>query len=374
VNAERGPGPIVVVGGGHSAFGLAGDLALRGFAVRLLESPGHEEAVAPIRDTGIIRVRGTRGDGDARLALVTTDPAEALKGARLVLVAVPAYAHEAVATLCAPHLAPEAVIVLMPGNAGGALAFRADVASVGGLAPVVAEASSFVFACKKDAPDGVWIRGVKQGLGVGVLPASATAEVMATLAPVYPELCPATDVLETSLSNANHVAHPPALLLNLARIESLGPDYSFFHEGMTRSVCRLTDAIDAERLSVVRCLGYPEETLLAQLTRFYGDQGFGGATYHEAVSTTPVHGAARPPPTPQHRYFTEDVPYGLVPIVSIGEALGLRLPRTRGLIHVVDAVLDTDSFAAGRTAERLGLAGLDAAGMRRFVREGKVTP
>jgi opine dehydrogenase len=364
--------PIVVVGAGHSGFGLAGDLALAGHAVRLLEHPDHAAALAPLVGDAL-RVRGIRGDGVARLDATGTDAAALLRDARLVLVAVPAYAHEPIARFLAPHLREEHVVVLMPGNALGAFAFRRSVEEAGGPEIVVAEASSFVFACKKDAPDSVWIRGVKRGLPVGVLPARRTDEVMALLAPLYPELRAAHDVLETSLSNVNHPAHPPALLLNLARVESSGPDFSFFHEGMTQSVCRLTDVVDAERLAVVEHLGYPRESTLEQLIRYYGDQGFGGATYHEAVSTTPVHGAVRAPPSADHRYFTEDVPFGLVPIVSIGEALGLRLPTMRGLVHVIDAVLGLDSFATGRTAEGLGLAGLDAAGMRRFALEGRAS-
>ena len=361
---------IAVVGAGHSGFGLAGDLALNGHRVRLLEHPEYAEALTPLADAGALRVRGVRGDATVTLDAVGTDPGAALSGAELVLLAVPAYAHDAMAAFLAPHLDGEHVVVLMPGNAGGALAFRRAVAQFGGPNVTVAEASSFIFACKKDAPDGVWIRGVKRGLPVGVLPARRTADVMALLAPLYPELRAAHDVLETSLANVNHPAHPPALLLNLARIESSGPDFSFFHEGMTASVCTLTDAIDAERLRVVRALGYPPESTLEQLMRYYGDQGFGGATYHEAVSTTPVHGAVRAPPSADHRYFSEDVPFGLVPIVSIAEALGLRMPVTRGLIHVIDAIVGSDSFTSGRTADTLGLAGLDAAGMRRYALEG----
>jgi len=361
--------PLLVVGAGHSGFGLAGDLALRGTPVRLLDLPDYTDSLTPL-DNGALAVRGIRGEGVARLAAVGTDPAVLLAGVELIFVAVPAYAHTPMAQFLAPHLQPEQVVVLLPGNAGGALAFRRAVQAHGGPPLTVAEASSFIFACKKDGPAGVWIRGVKQGLPVGVLPAADSHRVMALLAPHYPELRAASDVLETSLSNVNHPAHPPALLLNIARIESLGPDFSFFHQGMSESVCRLTDAIDAERLGVVRALGYEAESVLAQLIRYYGDQGFGGATYHEAVSTTPVHGAVRAPASVHHRYFSEDVPFGLVPTVSIGETLGLRLPTTRGLVHVVEAVLGIDAFACGRTAETLGLAGLDAAGMRHFVRDG----
>lgn len=370
MSASATSAPVAVVGAGHSGFGLAGDLALRGLAVRLCEHPDYAAALDAVRRLGGISVRGVTGGGHAPLALATTDPSVALEGVELVFVVVPAYAHAAMASFLAPHVRPEQAVVLMPGNAGGALAFRRALLAAGAPAVPVAEASSFVFACKKEGPSGVWIRGVKRGLPVGVLPADATDAVMARLLPLYPYLEAATDVLETSLANANHVAHPPAFLLNVARVEDQGGDYSFFHHGMTPSVARLTEAIDAERLAVVRALGYRPETTLEQLTRFYGDQGFGGATYYEAVHTTPVHGAARAPSSIDHRYFTEDLPYGLVPLVELGAALGIDLPVTRGLIDVVGALSGRDFRAEGRRLADLGLEGMDAAAMRRFVRTG----
>jgi opine dehydrogenase len=362
--------PVAVIGAGHSGFGLAGDLALRGVRVHLYEHPAYEAAVAAVREAGAITVRGVVGEGPARPALVTTDAGAALSGAALVFVVVPAYAHDAMAEALAPHLHDDHVVVLMPGNAGGALAFRRAVVEQGGPPVTVAEAASFVFACKKEGGAGVWIRGVKHGLPVGVLPSEATERVMALLQVLYPTLAAATDVLETSLANANHVAHPPALLLNVARIEATGSDYSFFHEGMTPSVARLTDAIDAERMGLVARLGYTPESTLAQLVRFYGDQGFGGATYYDAVHTTPVHGAARAPASIDHRYFTEDLPFGLVPIVEIGRVLGMALPATRGVIDVVGALTGVDFWATGRTASRLGLEGMGVAEMRHYARTG----
>lgn len=362
--------PIAVVGGGNSGFGLAGDLALRGFDVHLCEHPDFAAAIEPVQRAGGIEVRGVTGEGHAALAMATTDAGAALEGVALAFVVVPAYAHEPMARLLAPHVRADLTVVLMPGNAGGAFAFRRALIANGAPPVVVAEAASFVFACKKDGPGGVWIRGSKRGLPVGVLPADATDATMALLQPLYPELAAVGDVLETSLSNANHVAHPPAMLLNVARIEALGGDYSFFHEGMTPSVGRLTEVVDAERMAVVAALGYTPESTLAQLTRFYGDRGFGGATYYDAVHTTPVHGAARAPSSIDHRYFTEDLPYGLVTIAALGAALGVAMPVTNALIDVVGALSGTDFRASGRTLEALGLEGMDAAAMRAFARTG----
>ena len=149
--------PVAVMGAGHSGFGLAGDLALRDVPVHLYEHPSFATALSPIEEAGGIAVRGVTGDGFARPARITTDPRAAREGVELVFVVVPAYGHDAMADAIAPHLDEGQTVVLMPGNAGGALAFRRAVAARGGPTVTVAEASSFVFACKKEGPAGVWI-------------------------------------------------------------------------------------------------------------------------------------------------------------------------------------------------------------------------
>lgn len=361
---------FAVVGAGNSGFGLAADLAVRGFATRLCELPEFAGAVEPIRASGQIRVRGVRGEGVARLAMVTVDAAEAVRGADAIFVTVPAYGHRRVAEFLAPVLQDGHTIVILPGNFGGALEFLHVIRQRGNTAGVVvAEAASFIFACKKDGPDGVWIRGVKQGLPLAALPATATGGVLEGLAAAYPEFAPAQNVLDVSLNNINHPIHPPGLLLNLGRIEKFGGDWSFFHEGMTPAVCRLMERLDEERMAVAAAFGLPRISTLQWTTAMYGHQGFGGATLYEALSTTPVHGAARAPSSVDHRYFTEDVPYGLVPIASLARAIGVPAPVTDAVVTVCSAVSGRDFAREGRTVESLGLAGRSAGEILAFVQD-----
>ena len=209
-----------VVGGGNTAFGLAATLKIRGHEVALLEAPEFAASIAPVQAAGGIRLRGVVGEGFARIDQVTTDAARALAGAAAIFVAVPAYGHGRMAELILPELRGNQVLALTPGNAGGALEFARLLQGVpASRRPLLAEASSCLFACKKDGPDGVWVRGLKQGLPVAALPATRTEEALSVLRVPFPEFGPARDVLETSLTNVNHVVHPPGILLNLGRVE-----------------------------------------------------------------------------------------------------------------------------------------------------------
>lgn len=360
-----------VVGGGNTAFGLAATLKIRGFEVALLEAPEFAASLAPVHAAGGIKLRGVVGEGLARVDEVTTDPARALDGAAAVFLAVPAYGHARMAELILPELKGNQLLALTPGNAGGALEFaRLLKALPESRRPLLAEASSCLFACKKDGPDGVWIRGLKQGLPVAALPATRTEEVLQILHVPFPEFGPARDVLETSLTNVNHVTHPPGVLLNLGRVELGTADWFFYADGLSPSVCRVMEQVDAERVEVVRRLGLPPKTLLEWLIQFYGHQGMKGDTLFEAFNATPVHGPAKGPRSVGHRYVTEDIPYGLVSIASIGHELGVKTPAIDAMVALAGMVSGRDWWADGRTAAKMGLAGLSAEEMVRLVAGG----
>jgi hypothetical protein len=78
-------------------------------------------------------------------------------------------------------------------------------------------------------------------------------------------------------------------------------------------------------------------------------------------------------PTPRsmaHRYVTEDVPCGLVPMSALGDAVGVATLVIDGLIALSSATLGRDLAREGRNLEHLGLAGLTAGEVRRVFELG----
>lgn len=361
-----------VVGGGNTAFGLAATLALRGFEVALFEAPEFAASIEPVIEQGGIKIRGVAGEGLAQLGTVTTDAAQALAGAPIAFVCVPAYGHERMAALMAPHLVDDQIVLLMPGNCGGALEFAQLVRHSGtDQRPLVAEAASCLFACRKDGPAGVWVRGLKQSMPVAAFPAKDTKGVVGALRELFPQFEAARHVLETGLNNSNHMLHPPGVLLNLGLVELSKEDWGFFFEGLSPAVCRMMEAMDRERVEILGELNLPPITLLDWMLRFYGHQGMSGETVYEAVSTSPVHGPSKGPRSTENRYITEDVPYGLVPIASIGRELGVATPAIDALVGLACVVNDRDWWSEGRTADKMGLRGLSARQMIEYVLEGE---
>ena len=67
---------------------------------------------------------------------------------------------------------------------------------------------------------------------------------------------------------------------------------------------------------------------------------------------------------------SEDIIYAFVPMVRLGEALGVDLPVTRAMVDIMGVMLQRDFWAEGLDLAALGLDGLDLGGVQRFVMTG----
>ena len=131
--------------------------------------------------------------------------------------------------------------------------------------------------------------------------------------------------------------------------------------GITPSVARVIEALDAERVAVARAFGVDVPTVREWLARTYGLEG--PALYPliqrlhaEVFKDSPA------PDRLDARYITEDVPYGLVPLAEFGRLARVPTPIAHALTVVASAALGRDFARDGRTLARMGLEGrsLDA--------------
>ena len=109
------------------------------------------------------------------------------------------------------------------GYSGGALEFARLLKGLpASRRPLLAEASSCLFACKKDGPDGVWVRGLKQGLPVAALPATRTEEALRVLRVPFPEFGPErtgapvrayTRISKTPITLHCPISHPSIVMV-----------------------------------------------------------------------------------------------------------------------------------------------------------------
>ncbi|MBE3590373.1 MAG: NAD/NADP octopine/nopaline dehydrogenase family protein [Firmicutes bacterium] len=360
-----------IVGAGHGGLAMAAHLAARGFDTRLYNrSPARLEA---LRRTGGVWLHGRwSGDGAPRSAFaalraVQDNLEEALKGTDIVMVVVPAAAHAELARGMAAHLQDGQIVVLNPGRTGGALEFTQVLAAAGCRAAVtVAEAATLLYACRATGPAEATVFSVKRSVPLAALPAARTAWVLERLRAAFPQFTAAPDVLATGFDNLGAVFHPAPFLFNLGRAES-GEAFEHYRGGITPSVARVLEALDAERLAVARAWGAAVPSALEWLERSYGVRA---GRLLDAIRATLAYAGILAPSTADSRYLTEDVPTGLVPISEFGRAAGVPTPTVDAVIALASAAAGVDYRARGRTLSRLGLAGRSVAEIRRYVKEG----
>jgi opine dehydrogenase len=357
-----------VIGAGHGGKAMAAHLALMGFPVTLYNRTA--ENIAAIRARGGIELESYDGGprGFARLTNVTSDMAEALAEADIVMVVVPSTAHADIARAAAPHLRDGQIVVLNPGRTGGALEFTKTLRESGCAADVtVAEAETLIYASRSDGPAQARIFSIKEAVPLAALPATRTRRVLEALAPAYPQFIDGISVLHTGLNNMGAIFHPALTILNAGRIEATRGDFQFYIEGVTPSVARVLEVLDRERVTVAAALGIRARTALEWLKMAYDATG---ADLYEAIHNQPGYYGIKAPPTLNHRYITEDVPASLVPIAALGERYGVSVRGMDSIIRLACIIHRTDYWRRGRTLERMGIEGMSVSEVTRYVMEG----
>ena len=371
----RRPDPAVrtvaVLGAGHGGCAAAADLTRRGFRVRL--HARSEARLAPLRERGGVEARGVQ-TGLVPLADLTTDVAEAIDGADLIMLVVPSVAHEHYARALASLLGPDRPVFLNPGHTGGALHFVHELRRAGYRDEVPAcETVTLTYICRMEGPATVGIYSYVRRLRFAAFPGRHAERLHALVQPLYPEILPAASVLETALSNMNAVFHPPGMLMNAGWIESTGGGFLFYREGITEAVGRVVAAVDAERLAIARALGVPARSFLdsffeAGLTT---PEAHASGSIARACRESGPNATIRAPSSLDHRYVHEDVGYGLVPFAAFGRLAGVPTPTIDALVHLASEAAGIRYGETGLTLEKMGLAGKRPEALARFLLDGR---
>ena len=354
---------IAVLGGGSGAHAMAADLALAGHEIRMAELPSLAENIAAVQALGGIQLTGTApmggSPGFARLHLVTTDIPEAVEGAELIMVVVPAYGHEPFMRALVECVRGDQVVVFHS-SYFASLIFGKMLSEAGRAGEILfGETASLLYLAHLKGAGKVWIKAGKRRMPFAAFPAGRTGEALGRINPVYPQLQPAKNVFDTSLNEAGVLVHPVTTLLNLSRIELNGPYRSHYYD-LTPGVGKIMDAVDDERQAVQRALGLHPVSLPAMIHDFFNVTG---KNCYEAILACPNYSRQTTPDSLEHRYIREDVPFGLVPLTAIGEQMGLDMSTTRSVATLASSAAGLDFWKEGRSLERMGLAGMDIESM-----------
>lgn len=361
---------VTILGAGHGGQAMSADLALAGHEVRLAAVPEHATNIKLLSTFGGIVSEGVTSSGAepgfAKLSMITTDLQKAIKGADVLMVVIPAFGQEGYMDHIIAHGEKGQIVVFNPGKFAS-LRFANKLAEAGRQNDFLfGETSCLLYAAKTKGIGHINIKAVKQQLPFAAFPSKKTADIIWVLMDLFPQFSPSFNVLETSINDPGMVIHPVTTLMNMSRIEQMGPYRASFYD-ITPSVGRILEAVDAERIKIAKVLCYEFYTFLETADLMYKVKG---ASIYEAEMQITAHKTQMAPDSLFHRYVSEDIPYGLTTLASLGDLVGIDTPAIDAIINIASIANETDYWHQGRNADNLGLSAFSKADLFKYVTEG----
>jgi opine dehydrogenase len=358
---------IAILGAGAGGTSAAVELAQDGHAVRLWNRSS--SSIAGFASAGGIHHAGVLGDGFTPIDIVTTQLKLATDGADVLLVCLPTLAHASLARSLIEARIVKIPTILNPGHTGGALEFSHAFFRQGLAPPPIVEFSTLTYVARVRSATEVLITGCAKSVRVAAMPGGALA--LAAARSLYACARPVANVLETSLSNINMVLHPPGATLAAAWMEATGGNFTFYVEGLTEGVARVMEGLDVERRAVARGFDIHLPSLFEEMQtvgtiEYDVDSKLGLAA---AIRGGVANRTIRAPGSFSHRYYQEDLWYGLKPFLALAEIAGAQTPCARSLMQLGQLAAGPYAPAGERTAVEMGIAGMNRDALLDFVTE-----
>jgi opine dehydrogenase len=301
----------------------------------LAASRGHDAVLWSPSGAGTAGIAGTlqaEGMLQGRFPVtVAAGLAQAFAGAEVALLTVPAYALAALLPRIAAAIPRDLPLLIAPAASLAPLAF-ARLRGPG--APIGAMATTPITG-RRTAPDRVRIAAIRASAEMGALPGPAAPQMAALAESLFGNRWPGVaDALAAAFINTNPIAHAALALANVTRIEQRETwgQYGL----MTPAVCRLMEALCAERDALAARFGHHPPSLVEALHR---TNGIPRGRLHDMTRAIEAgRGMIAGPTDMATRYVTEDVPYGLAFYLALAAAIGQPMPVTTATVAVIETL------------------------------------
>lgn len=339
---------IAIIGAGNGGQAFAGYLSLLGERVRIFDVV--PQTVQGLNERGGVLLEGnSRYTGFGKIEKATGDMGEAVEGAKLILVVLPALYHGDMARKMAPYLKDGQVIILNPHASMGPVEFRKVLDDCHVTADVtIGCTSTLLFACRAVELGHVVVSGQKQHLDLCAYPASKNSVLEELFRELIPEFQVTGDVIQSSLNNLNAYLHPAPTILNTGRIESKTP-FGYYVD-CTPAQGRYVDALDRERLALAEAYGLHLRPLVEEYRTMYHTHG---DNIYQVLSNNEDLKGIRGQTALETRYLLEDVPCSLVALQTLGQIAEVPTPCIDAMIVVGRTLVP--NMIEGRTRRTLGL-------------------
>lgn len=330
---------IAVLGLGKIGHNTAALLTQRGYEVTGFTRDAEKARAA--NEHGITVSGALEGNFKVQ---ATTDIAQAVDGAKFLVVTTTSKGHKPMAQLLRGHLQEGQRIVIFTGNWGAYEFYSVLRDEVKAKHVIIGETSGNMAASPTlTYPATTMIKPSKKSMSFATIPGTAAPAVVEELKQAFPEFYPVKNVLDTSMNNTNPPVHVPFCLFNITRMAN-GEDAQFYGECLPPILLDFTMAADAERCAVTKAIGGEPKTILELMNAAWN---VNYDNIKDLGLNNPSLKSVKLPKTPYHRFLTEDVPYGYLAVSRLGKKYGVPTPR-------IDLMVEAYRYLLGEHAEMDG--------------------
>lgn len=286
------------------------------------------------------------------------------KEADLILMPLPAFAHELTLLQIAPFLKKEAIIGAIPARSGFEYSTLKVLKDNKKEKVKIFGMQTLPWACRiKEYASKVDILGKKRSVGIAAFPHKITSELASFLTRLLDlKIEPLPNMLTLSLANVGQIIHPGimySLFKGKEELKYRKEKIPLFYQGVTKEISETLKVMSDEVLVLTKEIKNIDKSINLNhvlglkdwLIYSYKDSIVDKSTLQSCFVTNRAYQGLRAPmkkidndyflPDFQARYLTEDVPYGLVVTKAIAQLAKVDMP-------VIDEVILTVSKWIGK--------------------------
>ena len=294
---------------------------------------------------------------------------EVCEDADLILMPLPAFAHEQTILQIVPFLKEEAIIGTIPARSGFEYAALKILKDSKKEKVKIFGMQTLPWACRiKEYAASVIILGSKKAVGMAAFPHKITSELASFLTQVLDlKIEPLPNMLTLTLANIGQIIHPGimyGLFKGKEKVTYQKETIPLFYQGVTKEIAKTLKAMSDEILRLTKKIKATNKNvnldhvlgLKDWLIYSYEGSIVDQRTLQACFNTNDAYQGLRAPvkkeddyflPDFQARYLTEDVPFGLIVIKSIAQLAEVETPVIDEIILTISQWMGKEYLADG---------------------------
>lgn len=319
-----------VLGAGRTGQGLAALLIEQGQEVGIWDRNSGKRC--------LLREQGIQVEGVCQgtyWPVVFDELEQAAARAEVLLVMTTANGHLPLAKRLRGLLQKKQILLIMNGNMGAWESYLVLGQEAREKDVTLAETGGMLLLCDYNESGRLFLKSVKSKMNLAAIPPSGAGRVIGRLMQEFQQFYPVDSVIETSLNNANPILHAPITLFNFTRTEN-GEEFGYYSDGASPSVASFIERADEERCAVIRAMGGTPIPCVNIINSFWSNQY---ESLLPAIQNNPAYMSGKGPKTLDYRFITEDIPYGIVPIILLGGSHRVPTPYLNALLTCYQGLL-----------------------------------